>query len=325
MRLDNRVVEPPIDDADWPGLPVHERGAVITVGTFDGVHRGHQDVLRKLVAHAERAALPSLVITFDPHPLEVVNPSAAPPLLSLLDEKLEQFVQSGVSYVAVLPFTPTLAAYDAATFVDEVLRKRFALAELLVGHDHGFGKGRLGDIDVLRSLAADRGFAITVLPPVEAADGQPVSSTAIRRAIADGDLLTATRGLGRPYSVSGRVIAGDQRGRLLGYPTLNLATPSARKLLPPDGVYVVRVQTPQGAFGGMLNLGPRPTFGDADRRIEAHVFDADQNWYGAYVCLDFIARLRETETFSGMDALRAQLARDERNARAVLKANLPTA
>ena len=319
------MVEPPIDDADSSGLPVQERGAVITVGTFDGVHRGHQDVLRKLVAHAERAALPSLVITFDPHPLEVVNPSAAPPLLSLLDEKLEQFVQSGVSYVAVLPFTPTLAAYDAATFVDEVLRKRFALAELLVGHDHGFGKGRLGDIDVLRSLAADRGFGITVLPPVEAADGQAVSSTAIRRAIADGDLLTATRGLGRPYSVSGRVIAGDQRGRLLGYPTLNLATPSARKLLPPDGVYVVRVQTPQGAFGGMLNLGPRPTFGDADRRIEAHVFDADQNWYGAYVCLDFIARLRETETFSGMDALRAQLVRDEQNARAILKANLPAA
>ena len=319
------MVEPPVDDADWPGLPVQERGAVITVGTFDGVHRGHQDVLRKLVAHAERAALPSLVITFDPHPLEVVNPNAAPPLLSLLDEKLEQFVQSGVRYVAVLPFTPTLAAYDAATFVDEVLRKRFALAELLVGHDHGFGKGRLGDIDVLRSLAADRGFGITVLPPVEAADGQAVSSTVIRRAIADGDLLTATRGLGRPYSVSGRVIAGDQRGRLLGYPTLNLATPSARKLLPPDGVYVVRVQTPQGAFGGMLNLGPRPTFGDEDRRIEAHVFDADQNWYGAYVCLDFIARLRETETFSGVDALRAQLARDERNARAILKANLPTA
>ena len=319
------MVEPPIDDADWPGLPVQERGAVITVGTFDGVHRGHQDVLRKLVAHAERAALPSLVITFDPHPLEVVNPSAAPPLLSLLDEKLEQFVQSGVSYVAVLPFTPILAAYDAATFVDEVLRKRFALAELLVGHDHGFGKGRLGDIDVLRSLAADRGFGITVLPPVESADGQAVSSTAIRRAIAEGDLLTAMRGLGRPYSVSGRVIAGDQRGRLLGYPTLNLATPSARKLLPPDGVYVVRVQTPQGAFGGMLNLGPRPTFGDADRRIEAHVFDADQNWYGAFVCLDFIARLRETKTFSGMDALRAQLARDEQNARAILKANLPTA
>lgn len=250
---------------------------------------------------------------------------SSPPLLSLLDEKLEQFVQSGVSYVAVLPFTPTLAAYEAATFVDEVLRKRFALAELLVGHDHGFGKGRLGDIDVLRSLAADRGFRITVLPPVDAADGQAVSSTMIRRAIADGDLPTATLCLGRPYSVSGRVIAGDQRGRLLGYPTLNLATPSARKLLPPDGVYAVRVQTPQGPFGGMLNLGPRPTFRDAERRIEAHVFDADHNWYGAYVCLDFIARLRETTTFPGMDALRAQLTQDEANARAILGVNLPTA
>ena len=304
---------------------MHERGAVITVGTFDGVHRGHQDVLRQLVAHAERAGRPSLVVTFHPHPLEVVNPSAAPPLLSLLDEKLEQFVQSGVSYVVVLPFTRSLAAYEAAAFVDEVLRKRFSLAELLVGHDHGFGKGRLGDLDVLRSLAADRGFGITVLPPVEAADGQAISSTVIRRAIADGDLPTATLCLGRPYSVSGRVIAGDQRGRLLGYPTVNLATPAARKLLPPDGVYAVRVQTPQGAFGGMLNLGPRPTFGDAERRIEAHVFDADHNWYGAHICLDFLARLRETQTFSGMDALRAQLSADEANARAILRENLPAA
>lgn len=325
MTRNEPVILPASTDSDLRGLPLHDRGAVITVGTFDGVHRGHQDVLRQLVSHAERAGRPSLVITFDPHPLEVVNPSAAPPLLSLLDEKLEQFVQSGVSYVAVLPFTPTLASYEAATFVDEVLRKRFALAELLVGHDHGFGKGRLGDIDVLRSLAADRGFRITVLPPVEAADGQAVSSTVIRRAIADGDLPTATLCLGRPYSVSGRVIAGDQRGRLLGYPTLNLATPSPRKLLPPDGVYAIRVQTPQGAFGGMLNLGPRPTFGDAERRIEAHVFDADHNWYGAYVCLDFIGRLRETRAFSGMDALRAQLAVDESDARTILRENLPAA
>jgi riboflavin kinase / FMN adenylyltransferase len=299
------------------GLPLAE-GAVITVGTFDGVHRGHQDVLATLVQHAEARGLPSVVITFDPHPLEVVNPAAAPPLLTLHQEKLAMFAQTGVSYVAVLPFTPMLAAYEAERFVDEVLLGRFAMRELLVGHDHGFGRGRLGDIEVLRELGGTRHFQVTVMPPVHTPDGHAISSTAIRRAVAGGDLARAAAGLGRPYSVSGHVVRGDQRGRTIGYPTLNLAPLSERKLLPPDGVYAVRVQLPEGQFGGMLNLGPRPTVGDHSRRIETHVFDASANWYGAQVRLDFIARLRGTRPFPGLDALRAQLAEDEQYARAAL-------
>lgn len=304
-------------------LPIDARGAVITVGTFDGIHRGHQDVLQHLVARAHASQRPSVVVTFDPHPLEVLKPEIAPPLLTLHEEKLELFVQSGVSYVVVLPFTHALAALEAEAFFDQVLRDRYGLAELLVGHDHGFGRGRLGDVDVLRALAAERDIAITCLSPVFASDGRAISSTTIRRAISDGDLRTAAEGLGRPYSISGRVIAGDQRGRLLGYPTLNLASPPDRKLLPPDGVYAVRVQTPQGAFGGMLNLGPRPTFGDSERRIEAHVFDANVNWYGATVRLDVVSRLRDTRAFTGLDALREQLALDEKAARLALQTNLP--
>jgi riboflavin kinase / FMN adenylyltransferase len=299
------------------GLPLAD-GAVVTVGTFDGVHRGHQDVLATLVQHAEARGLPSVVITFDPHPLEVVNPAAAPPLLTLHQEKLAMFAQTGVSYVAVLPFTPMLAAYEAERFVDEVLLGRFAMRELLVGHDHGFGRGRLGDIEVLRELGGTRHFQVTVMPPVHTPDGHAISSTAIRRAVAGGDLARAAAGLGRPYSVSGHVVRGDQRGRTIGYPTLNLAPLSERKLLPPDGVYAVRVQLPEGQFGGMLNLGPRPTVGDHSRRIETHVFDASADWYGAQVRLDFIARLRGTRPFPGLDALRAQLAEDEQHARAAL-------
>ncbi len=305
------------------GLPLSDTGTVITVGTFDGVHRGHQDVLRQLVERARSTNRPSMVVTFEPHPLEVVNPIIAPPLLTLHHEKLEQFVQSGVTYVVVLPFTPVLAAYEAVDFVDKILRARFSLSELLVGHDHGFGRGRLGDIQVLRGLAAARDFGMTVLPPVHAADGLAISSTTIRRAVAAGELGAAAAGLGRLYSVSGRVVGGDRRGRLLGYPTLNLEAPSSRKLLPPDGVYAVRVQTPIGPFTGMLNLGPRPTFGERERRIETHVFDAEHDWYGAWVRLDFVARLRATQRFSGVDALKAQLVEDERDARRALTQNLP--
>jgi len=306
------------------GLPL-AAGAVITVGTFDGVHRGHQDVLATLVRHAEARGLPSVVITFDPHPLEVVNPAAAPPLLTLTHEKLAMFAQAGVSYVAVLPFTPSLAVLEAEQFVDDVLLGRFAMRELLVGHDHGFGRGRMGDIEVLRQLGERRGFRVTVLPPVHTPDGHAISSTAIRRAVAGGDLARAALGLGRPYSLAGTVVRGDQRGRTIGYPTLNLAPLTARKLLPPDGVYAVRVQLPEGPFGGMLNLGPRPTVGDPHRRIETHVFDAARDWYGAHVRLDFVARLRGTRPFPGLDALRAQLADDERQARAALATAQPVA
>jgi riboflavin kinase/FMN adenylyltransferase len=302
------------------GLPLdRQTGAVITVGTFDGMHRGHHDVLSRLVERGLQTGRPSVVVTFDPHPLEIVNPAAAPPLLTSHEEKLELFAASGVSYVVVLRFTPALAAFEARAFVDDVLLARYAMSELLVGHDHGFGRGRMGDIEVLRALGASRGFGVTVLAPVDAADGHPISSTAIRRAVAGGDLARATAMLGRPYSISGRVVGGDRRGRLLGFPTLNLDPPSGRKLLPPNGVYAIRVQTPQGVFGGMMNLGPRPTFGDHERRIEAHVFDASFDWYGAAIRLDMIAWLRETRSFAGPDALRAQLAVDEAEARAALR------
>lgn len=305
------------------GLPVDQTGAVVTVGTFDGVHIGHFDVLTRLVDVATGIGLPSVLVTFDPHPLEIVNPDAAPLLLTTFQEKLEMLAQSGVSYVAVLPFTPTLASMEAEEFVDSGLLERFAMKELLVGYDHGFGRGRLGDTDVLRSLGQARGFGVTVLEPVAAADGRAISSTAIRRAIAGGDLHRAAEGLGRHYSVSGTVGRGDQRGRLLGFPTINLVGVPAKKLLPPDGVYAVRVQTPQGEFGGMLNLGPRPTFGDASRRIETHVFDASHDWYNAPVRLDFVARLRATQSFANKARLVTQLQRDEIAARDVLDNERP--
>lgn len=300
------------------GLPPDVRGTVCTVGTFDGVHRGHRLVLERLAECARERGLPAVLVTFEPHPLQVVNPAAAPPLLTVGVEKAEVLAESPIDYVVVIPFTPALATYGADAFVDLVLRERLGLQHLLVGYDHGFGRGRSGDASVLRALGASRGFGVDVVPPVLGGDGRPISSTTIRRAVAGGDLDHARDGLGRPYSASGTVEPGVQRGRELGFRTLNIALPPAHKLLPPEGVYAVRVQTPRGAFGGMMNLGPRPTFDEQESRIEAHLFDVAEDFYGMHVRLDFVARLRETRRFESPDALRAQLVRDDAAARAAL-------
>jgi riboflavin kinase/FMN adenylyltransferase len=300
------------------GLPPDVRATVVSVGTFDGVHRGHRDVLDRLAARAAALGLRSVLVTFEPHPLEVVNPTAAPLLLTVGEEKREVLAESGIDYVAVLPFTPALARYAAEEFVTEVLRARFRMEHLLMGYDHGFGRNREGDVEVMQALGARDGFRVEVVAPVSIGDGRPISSTSIRRAIAGGDLERAAYALGRPYSLGGRVMPGAARGRGLGFPTINVAPPNPRKLLPPQGVYAVRVQTPGGSHGGMLNLGPRPTFGEQAVGIEAHLFDTSGDWYGARVRVDFIARLRDTQKFSTPAALVEQLRRDEDDARRVL-------
>lgn len=295
-------------------LPADVTGTVVTVGTFDGVHRGHADVISRLSDRAKAAGMASLLVSFDPHPLEVVNPESAPRLLTTQTEKLEVLATTGLDYYCIVPFTSRLAAYTAAEFVDTILRRRFRMRELLIGHDHGLGRRRSGNVVVLRELGKRWDFPVDVIDPVSLDDGQHVSSTSVRRAVAGGDLTRAAAGLGRPYSVSGTVIAGHARGRELGFATLNLSPPPPRKLLPPDGVYAVRVQTPRGEYQAMLNLGPRPTFGEVHRSIEAHMFDASGDFYGVMVRVDFIAFLRETRKFESASELIAQLERDREHA-----------
>lgn len=301
-------------DAEESGLPPTVKGTVVTVGTFDGVHLGHIECIRRLVDRAREVGAPSLLLSFDPHPLEIVNPSAAPLLLTTTEEKLEVIAETGVEYFAIMPFTHQLASYGAEEFVELILRRRFRMQELLIGHDHGFGHRRAGNVAVLQELGAADGFSVDVVEAVSAPDGQHVSSTSIRRAIAGGDLDKAAQGLGRRYSVSGTVVAGNSRGRDLGFATINLSPVSPRKLLPPEGVYAVMVQTPAGQFGGMMNLGPRPTFGDMEISIEAHLFDVARDFYGNRVRIDFVSFLRETRKFAGPDELVAQLRKDRENA-----------
>jgi riboflavin kinase/FMN adenylyltransferase len=309
-----------VGGAELPELPPEVEATTVTVGTFDGVHRGHRDVLQRLTTHAVRSGRASLLVTFEPHPLEVLNPAAAPLLLTTREEKLALLRATPLDYVAILPFTPALAQLSATQFVDLVLRERFRMSELLIGHDHGFGRGREGDVALLRTLGRERGFVVDVVPPVRTAEGEPVSSTLVRRAVAAGELERACALLDRRYSVRGTVVAGEARGRLLGFPTLNVDPGTARKLLPPDGVYAVEVVGSRGRFGGMMNLGGRPTFGDDHRVLEAHLFDAEGDFYGERLDVAFVARLRDTVRFSGPDALVAQLHRDADAARIALTA-----
>lgn len=309
-----------IGGPELPELPASAGATVLTVGAFDGVHCGHQDVLARLTARAADSGCTSLLVTFDPHPREVLAPETAPALLTTRDEKLSLLESTGLGYVAIVPFTAELARRSATEFVDEVLIGRFRMAELLVGHDHGFGRGREGDLALLRELGGTRGFRVDPVPPVMTDTGEAISSTLVRRAIADHDLDRARALLGRWYSVRGSVVAGAARGRLLGFPTINVEPDSSRKLLPPDGVYAVQVLGSRGQFDGMMNLGGRPTFGEERRTLEVHMFDAEGDFYGDRVDIAFVARLRDTVRFPSPDALVAQLHRDAEAARRALTA-----
>ena len=289
-------------------------GTVVTVGTFDGVHRGHQAVLAEIVRRARARGLESLLVTFEPHPLEVVNPAAAPRLLTLPDEKREILAQTELDRVAVVPFTRELAALTPEEFVRRILRAEYGMQELVLGYDHGFGRGRSGDVALVRRLGASDGFAVDVVDAVRE-NGLPISSTLIRTAVAHGDLAAAERWLGRRYSLLGVVERGVGRGRTIGIPTINLAPPDARKLLPPDGVYAVWVAWRGGRSGGMMNQGSRPTFGDATRGLEIHLFDFAGELYGETVKVEWVRRLRDVRTFPSREALVEQLEHDARAAR----------
>jgi riboflavin kinase/FMN adenylyltransferase len=308
-------IQPPVGVA--APLPSLANGTTVTVGSFDGVHLGHQAVLREIDRRARAAGRASVLVTFDPHPLEVVNPGAAPPLLTTGPERLEILALSPLEYVLLVRFDRYLASLTPEEFVLQVLLQRCAVRELVIGHDHGFGRGRSGDVDTLRRLGEAHGFEVDVVPPVDFA-GQHVSSSRIRRAVAGGDLSTAAAMLGRRYGVVGRVGEGQRRGRLLGVPTINLSELSPRKLLPPDGVYAVRVEWRGGSGGGMMNQGPRPTFQDGRRVLEAHLFDFDGDLYGEWVRIEWIERLRDIERFSSVDQLKEQLKRDRAGAVAAL-------
>ncbi len=292
-------------------------GTVITVGTFDGVHLGHRRVLEEIAERARRAGRRSVLVTFEPHPLEVINPQAAPLLLTDAHERREILAQCDLDRVVFFAFTRELSQYSPEDFV-RLLLDRFQLEELVIGYDHGFGKGRSGDVKLVRELGTQLGFDVDVVEEVDLGT-LPISSTLVRRAVAGGDLDTAAALLGRAYSMTAPVVPGAGRGgRDLGYPTINLEVRNPRKLLPPEGVYAVRAEWRGGDAGGMMHMGPRPTFGESAQSLEVHLLDVEADLYGEAVKVSWVARLRDVQRFSSAAALKAQLDKDFAAARAAL-------
>jgi len=303
------------------GLPADDRPVIVTVGTFDGVHRGHWKVLREIGARAADCNGRSVLVTFDPHPLRIVRPEAAPPLLTTLDEKKAVLAGSPLDYVVFVAFTPELREYSPRRFVTELLLDRLGMDELVIGYDHGFGRGRSGDVNTLRAIAGEYGFRLDVVEAVNTATGA-VSSTSIRRALLEGRLGDANRGLGRPYRIAGVVTRGDGRGRELGFPTANLLVSGADKLVPAAGIYACYVTLEQGSFMGALHIGPRPTFPGATPTVEVHLLDFEGELYGRRIHLDLIEILRPVVAFDTVDALRKQMDKDVERTRRRLESTL---
>ncbi|MEL6611203.1 MAG: bifunctional riboflavin kinase/FAD synthetase [Bacteroidota bacterium] len=303
--------------------------SVVTTGTFDGVHTGHQAIVEYLVARARTTGGTATVVSFDPHPREVL---AAKPvsLLTTLAERADAFEALGLDRFVVLPFTRDLSLLEPEAYVRDVLIETVGLREIVIGYDHRFGRNRRGDRALLEDLGGTHGFTVDVIPEQIVA-GVTVSSTKARNALLDdGDAAKATELLGRPYSFAGTVVRGDQRGRTIGFPTANIQPEEARKLIPKPGVYAVWIDhegTAQGAkqetvrYGGMMNIGYRPTFEDDDAvRIEAHLFDFDGDLYGERLRVHLIARIRDERRFDGIEAIRTQLEADRAASRAILAA-----
>ncbi|HCX34357.1 MAG TPA: bifunctional riboflavin kinase/FAD synthetase [Rhodocyclaceae bacterium] len=288
---------------------------VLTIGNFDGVHRGHQVLLSLLAAHAGNLGIPGTVMTFEPHPREYFSPTSAPARLTSLREKLALLEANGVERVHVCRFDERMAHLTAERFIDRILVHGLATRHLIVGDDFRFGKGRSGDFALLRLAGAERGFAVEAMQTVEI-DGERVSSSAIRRALQHGDLDHAARLLGRNYAIAGRVLHGDARGRSIGFPTANIQL--RRNRLPMTGVFAVEVSGIGRALRpGVANLGVRPTVDSTARpSLEVHLLDFEADLYCAHLSVGFLRKLREQAKFDSLAALSAQIGRDVEAARA---------
>lgn len=293
--------------------------AVVTSGTFDGAHIGHQKILKRVIERARQANGQSVVITYWPHPRLVLFPEDNDlKLLSTIEERIEQLRNFGIDYLLIIPFTKEFSRTSSRSFISDILVKAIHTKVLVIGYDHRFGKNREGSFEHLKAHAGKYGFELEEIPRQDV-DDIGVSSTKIRRALENGHIKIANRYLGRKYSLTSEVVEGNKLGRTIGYPTANLALPTPHKLIPANGVYAVWTIINETRYAGMMNIGVRPTVDGNQLSLEVHILNFNENIYGKTITVEFVDHLRKEQKFEGLDALKEQLAKDKVNTKKVLK------
>ncbi len=292
-----------------------KKDMLLTIGVFDGVHLGHKHLISQLVGQARQQNLLSGLVTFRQHPQEVLSPQTRLPFLTDLPQRTNLLKNEGVEAIVILPFTHELAQLSAHQFAS-LLKKYLKMRGLVVGPDFALGRNREGNPDVLRTLGQDMNFTVTVAPPLMI-NGEVVSSTAIRKALADGDMKRVHNLVGHPFSLHGRVITGASRGSGLGFPTANLDI-DQRQALPAEGVYATRAYIDDQAYLSMTNIGKRPTFGGNERTVEAYILNYHGDLYGHELKIDIIDRLRNEKKFDSIEELKSQITEDIKQGRAIL-------
>jgi len=294
--------------------------SVITVGTFDGVHAGHRTIMDTVAQKADGRGARSVLVTFDPHPRDIINPGdSGIKLLTTLQERAEILDELGIDSMVVIPFDRDFSLLSSEEFIRDVIHKKIGVSEFVIGYDHHFGRNREGTIETIERLGKELGFDSYVVSKQEIGN-LTVSSTAIRKALSEeGNVEQAAEMLQRPYRLNGMVVHGDKRGKKIGYPTANIKPEHDNKIIPKDGVYAVKVRINGDWYKGMMNIGTRPTFDSKVRTLEVNLFNFDRDIYGKEVQVRFFYRIRDEKKFDGVDELVGQLEQDEKRAKELLQ------
>ncbi len=296
-----------------------QENTVLTVGTFDGVHAGHRTIVDRVVEKAKQRNARSVLVTFDPHPRNIINPgNDGIKLLTTLQERCEILEELGIDRMIVIPFDRDFSLLSSEEFIRDIIHKKIGVSEFVIGYDHHFGRNREGTIETIKRLGSDLNFDSYVVSKHEIGE-LTVSSTAIRNAIRkEGNVEQASEFLQRPYRLNGTVVHGDKRGKEIGFPTANIKPEHSNKIIPKDGVYAVKVRINGDWFKGMMNIGTRPTFDGTQKALEVHLFEFDKDIYGKEIQVRFFYRIRDEKKFSGKEELVEQLNTDKKETQQLL-------
>ena len=286
------------------------KSSVVTIGTFDGIHKGHQKILNKVLNASKQSNLSSVVLTFFPHPRIILNKYNAIKMIDTLDEKIDHLEKIGIDHLIVHPFDKKFSLLSADQFIKDHLVKKLKLKHIIIGYDHRFGKGREASISDLKEYSSEFNFTVDEID-VQEIEKIAISSSKIRNSINEGDLKTTKKYLGRFFSLSGKVVKGDGLGKQIDYPTANILIEEKYKIIPKDGVYYIKTKIDNKFYNGMMNIGHRPTIGAKKKSIEVNLFNFDRDIYNKILIVDVVEKIRDEKKFSSIKALKTQLAKDE--------------